>query len=279
MSITIFLFFPGCTEIIDIELDSTNTRLVVYGEITNYTGTHTVRLTKTTDFFNNQQAPPVTDARLTISDGLISYILDESNTIPGLYETSRFFYGMRGNTYSLTIENVDIDEDGEKEIYEAKSYLPYLDVMDSINLKYSSYPFFSGWEVQVYTWDPPDIRNYYSFKVYKNGKLVTSSINDYIVRSDDFFDGKYTNGITAQFLNDASEKEKALPGDTIVLEINAITNEFFVFVQQVQSEIFSSTPIFSGPPANIVSNISNGALGFFHAYAIDRKSAIVPDYP
>lgn len=275
----ILFFVSSCTEIIEIETGSADTRLVVYGEITNYTGVHRVRLSKTTDYFHNNPAPPVSGAKVTITDGVSVYTLNESNTFPGLYETPRFFHGIRGVTYFLKVENLDINGDGENEIYEATTYLPYLNPMDSIRLKYSSYPFFSGWELQLYTWDPAETRDYYSFKVYKNGKLLTNSINEYIVRSDEFFNGKYTNGITAQFLSDAVPKEKALPGDTIVFEINAITKDFFNFVQQVQSEIFTSTPLYSGPPANIVSNISNGALGFFHAYAIDRKHAFVPDYP
>ena len=99
------------------------------------------------------------------------------------------------------------------------------------------------------------------------------------MQTDDFFDGSYTNGITTQFLDDSNGTEIALPGDTVEFEINGITEEYYNFIIQAQTETFMSAPLFSGPPANIITNISNGALGFFTAYSIDRAIKIVPDYP
>jgi hypothetical protein len=32
-----------------------------------------------------------------------------------------------------------------------------------------------------------------------------------------------------------------------------------------------SNPLFSGPPANVKGNISNGAIGFFAAYTTSRS--------
>ena len=278
--ITLYLIASNsCTEKIDIELESTFTRLVVYGEITTDTAIHTVRLTKTTDYYYNQPAPEVSDALVSITDGSAIYLLKENPDQPGIYETEHDFHGIPGKVYSLLIENVDIDLDGENEVYTASTSLPFLNPLDSITLKYTKTSFFSGWEVQVYAWDPIETRDFYAFKVYKNGILQTDTLTELIIQSDDFFNGNFTNGITSQFLNDAKPDEKALPGDTITFEINSITQEFFTFVIQTQSEVFPSTPLFSGPPANIKSNISNGALGFFHAYSLDRKSAIVPSYP
>jgi hypothetical protein len=274
----VLLFHSACTERIDIELDSTYTRLVVYGEITSDTAVHTVKLSKSGDYYSSAQLP-VSNASVSISDGMNTVFLVESIENKGLYETPADFFGEAGKTYTLLIDDVDIDSDGSFERYEAHSYMPGLMPMDSISLKYTDFTFFSGWEVQVYTWDPAETKDYYAFKVYKNGILQTDTLTELLVQSDDFFNGSYTNGITSQFVDDSKPDEKALPGDSITFELNAITREFYEFVIEVQTEVFPSTPLFSGPRANIRSNISNGALGFFHAYSLQRKSVVVPDYP
>ena len=58
----VVLGLASCTEIIDVELDSTYTRLVVYGEITTDSVHHQVSLTKSSDYFSNKPPPPVSDA-------------------------------------------------------------------------------------------------------------------------------------------------------------------------------------------------------------------------
>ena len=105
--------------------------------------------------------------------------------------------------------------------------------------------------------------------------MLTDSLANLIVQDDVFFNGNYTYGIPSQFLDQQREDEKIHPGDTITFEINGITEEYYKFVMEAQSEIFYHTPLFSGPPANISTNISNGAVGFFTAYSIDRCSTVL----
>ncbi len=271
------LIFNSCTEEVEIELDSTFTRLVVYGEITTDTTAHRVELKKSADYFFNQPAQTVSNAVVEISYGDTSLRLLENPELPGIYETPADFYGVVGQTYNLSVNGVDIDENGESEEYTASSYLPGINDIDSIKLKYTSNSFFAGWEIQVWTYDPADIRNYYAFKSLINNRLVSDTLTEIVIQNDDLFNGNFTYGITSQFLDAAKEDEKVVEGDTVTFEANGITEEYFNFMFQSQSESFGQNPLFSGPPANISSNISNGALGFFTAYSITRSSAIVPD--
>ncbi len=275
----LIVYLTSCTERIDIELDSSYTRLVVYGEITDVANRNFVKLSKTSDFFSNEPSPPVSGASIEISDGQRIILLSENKDNPGVYEAPIGFRGIPGRTYTANISEVDIDENGENEFYTARSTLLPINEMDSVTLKYTKNSFFSGWEVQVWAWDPEDVKNFYSFKAYKNGKLLTDSLDDYIVIDDVLFNGNFTFGITALFLNDAELDEKAVPGDTIYLEMNGVTEEFYQFIIDAQSETGPSTPLFSGPPANISTNISNNALGFFTAYSVVKDSTIVPEYP
>jgi hypothetical protein len=266
----------SCTEEIDIELGNTYTRLVVYGEVTTDTAIHYVKLTSSADYFFNKPAETIKQAIVKISDGDNEITLTQNPDFPGYYFTPSNFYGVPGKTYSLTIQNVDINEDGISEFYQASSYLPPSNPIDSVTLKYTSNSFFSAWEVQVWAWDPADKKDYYSFRVAKNGVMLTDTLDEYVVQSDDFFNGNFTWGITAQILNQANATEIALPGDTILFLLNGITRDYYSFILEAQAESFGSNPLFSGPPANITGNISNGALGFFSAYSIQRGYAVIP---
>lgn len=275
LSITSLLVISlwNCTERIDIEVDSSYTRLVVEGYVTTDTAAHWVRLSTTSDYFYNQPAPSVSGAMVSIDDGEQVHILTESDIIPGMYYTSSNFYGIPGKTYTLNIRNVDINGDGVSEEYAASSALNPVNQLDSISLKYFSAFGYSGYEVQLYAWDPPS-RDWYSFKLRKNGVLMTDTLYELVVQSDELFNGNYTHGITAQFLSNDKPEEVVEVGDTITFEINGITEEYYNFVIEAQSQIYPQTPLFSGPPANIRTNLNNGAIGFFTAYSVNYASTI-----
>jgi hypothetical protein len=236
-----------------------------------------VELKRSADYFANKPAEGVSGAIVEISYDDESIILEENSDQPGVYETPGDFFGQPGTTYELKISNVDIDEDGIAEDYSASSYMPEINEADSITLKYTSNSFFSGWEIQVWTYDPAEIRNFYVFKALVNNILVTDTLTELVIQNDDLFNGNYTYGITSQFLIDSKPDERLEPGDTVTFEANSITEDYYNFLIEAQSESFGQNPLFSGPPANISSNVSNGALGFFTAYSLTRSSRIVPE--
>ncbi len=263
-----------CTERIEVEVDSTYTRLVVEGYLTTDTMAHSVKLSLSGDYFANKPADRISDALVRIDDGDQIVELTESESEKGLYLTEPDFHGIPGKTYTLLISQVDVDADGEYEEYTAQSELHPVARMDSIGLELMETPHFKVYQVLVYAWDPPET-NYYAFKVYKNSTLLTDTLSELIVQNDEFFNGSYTYGIPSQFLDQDKEGELLLPGDTVTFELNGITEEYYRYIMEAQSEVFYHTPMFSGPPANIMSNISNGGLGFFSAYSIERSSAIL----
>ncbi len=273
--ICLVLAFSSCTERIDVQVDSSFTRLVVEGAVTTDTMPHVIRLSTTSDYFHNQIAPSVSGAVIEVSDGEELFLFTESETRPGYYYSDSDFHGVPGKTYILEIREVDIDSDGIKEIYTASSRLNPANPVDSVKLEYFD-SFFSGYEVNIYAWDSPKV-DFYAFKVLKNKKLLTDTLSELLVQNDEFFNGNYTNGITSQFLNDDKPDEKVFVGDTITFELNGITEEYYHYVIEAQSQIYPQTPLFSGPPANISSNISGEAIGFFTAYSVQRCSTIATE--
>jgi|DewCreStandDraft_4_1066084.scaffolds.fasta_scaffold80397_2 hypothetical protein len=270
ISLTFIIF--SCTEKMDIKLEDTYTRLVVEAKLSTDTTVHIVKLTKTSGYFSNSAPLPVSGALVTISDGSQIITLTENLSKPGIYETPPNTYGKVGKTYELLIKNVDIDNDGNKEEYTSKSTIYPINQVDSIGTRY--YDDYEIWEIQCYVLDPPT-EDYYLFNIYKNNVLITDTISEPLVVDDKLYNGNYTNGIGVGYLRDRRLGEKANIGDSVMLEVWRIDKSFYKFMMQLRETVRPQTPLFSGPPANVKGNISNGAIGYFTAYSVSRARNVV----
>ena len=275
LPVGILSLVTGCTERIDIELDSTYRRLVVEGSVTSDSVRHQVILTVSSDYFYNQPAPRLSHARVELSFGGETLLLQERDGDPGCYETPVAFRGVPGTTYRLDISQVDVNEDGEEETYHASSTMPGGAELHEIELRYLQTPVVSGYQVSFYASHPLDQRDWFGFKLIKNSDLLTDSLMKYGVLSDDLFDTGYIPGLPVGFLSDDDRREAVNPGDTVILEMDCIDQAYYDFVTEAQLEIVGYNPLFSGPPANVSSNIE-GAQGIFTAYSIQRTALIVP---
>ena len=132
--ITILAFLAislaSCTERIEIELDSTYTRLVVEGHITNDTTTHWVRLTQSKDYYISNSVAAARNATVTLDDGFETITLHENKQLPGYYATPEDYYGVPGRVYSLDIHLEE--EVGEIKDYSANCELRPVAEIDSI---------------------------------------------------------------------------------------------------------------------------------------------------
>ncbi len=270
----LFILLPvicsSCTERIDINLDDSAIKLVVEGAITTERKSHKVFLSTTSGYFYNQQPEPVPGALVTISDGVNMYNLTEAS--PGLYQTASFVRGSEGLTYTLNIK-LNTQVGGYTE-YSASSKIFPVATPDSINLLY--HPEWSSqglWEVRCYLQDPPST-DFYRFLISRNGTLISDTLDEWVVTDDRFFNGYYVYGATVAYLDQGTDEEKLNAGDVIVVELNNLEEEYANFIWDAQSELRGSYPLFSGPPANVKGNISNGAIGFFSAYDVSKAYAI-----
>jgi hypothetical protein len=266
--ITFFLCITiiSCTEKIDIELDEGSVRLVVEGSVSTDTMAHKIILTKTTSYFYSQESPSVTGASVSITTGERNILLFEKE--PGIYYTDSTFYGLEGQIYTLNITFTS--PIGGHTEYSASAYMNHTVRIDSANLIFHPEWSDSGfYEVQCYLKDPPT-DDFYRFLIYKNGKILSDTLDEWFVTDDRFFNGSYIKGAGVAFLDQGSENEKLEAGDEITLELNCLEQDYAGFLWDAQSELRGSNPLFSGPPANVKGNISNGAIGFFAAYTTSR---------
>ncbi len=260
--IAAILLVAGCTEKIPLDLnDEGFDRLVVDGLITDRMEAHTVNLTKTTSYFENQAAPRATGATVTISDGTTTHVLSE--TAPGVYQTSPNVQGEIGKTYTLTINY-------EGEEYRATSLLDTVPHIDSVATEWHDPGFGDEPHYDLFMWvnELAGVGNYYMFKTYRNGESLSDTLFTRTFVTDEFVDGNYIANWQFDYID-------AEVGDSIDVEIYSISKEMYDVFLAIMLETEWSGGLFDAPPANVPSNVSNGALGVFGAAAVDDYQTVV----
>jgi hypothetical protein len=193
--------------------------------------------------------------------------------VSGIYEPDSGFIGNNGKTYAVSIELAE--PVGGKSDYQASAPLLPVTALDSIATSFHPEWGPNGiWTVKLWAQEPANEKNYYLFNLYKNGKLITDTLTKKVVSDDRFYNGSYMNGVDVIYLNNENPWETLHPGDSIVLQMSAISEEYFNFINQVRQSGFS-IPFFSGPPANVQGNVNNGGIGFFAAWSSSYRAGVV----
>jgi hypothetical protein len=273
--------FFACNERININTEDSPPRLVIYGYITTDSTQHRIRITRSTGYFSTTKPEGISNAEVRITSPDEEFVLSESPNEPGLYLTKADAAGRIGETYTLHV-SVDFDGDGQAEQYESVSYLPPAATIDSVAVQPSSITMFRDLlEIVIWGRIPDAEKNDFSFHLYRNGKLVNDSLQGFFTQNDDYIPGKEIIGLPVFYLDQENAQSHLKPGDFVTVQIEGITHEYAVFIGNARQELYGSDPLFSGPPANIETNIRSLAptpdiliSGFFTAYSKNRASII-----
>ena len=266
----IYLSISSCTEIVELDLNSDNlTRLVVEGTLTNELKIHQVKLTGVRDYFVNQPASPELGAVVTIAnEDTVFNLIDIDNN--GLYKTDKALAGVAGKTYLLNIEL------SNGELYTAESYLKPIFPMDSIRYEYrkSDNPFDEDlyYLINVFVQEPSSIGDFYQWELYIDGIHESDTLRKKSFVSDEFINGSYLANAPIYQID-----ESKIVNDTSVIKLQmlSISKEEYDFKIAILLETDFSNAGFKGAPANIPSNVSNGALGFFSASAVTEDVLLI----
>ena len=272
----------SCTEYIDIETTNSDSVIAIYGVITNETAYQWIEISRSSSYFDTVPNLFVSGANITITslDGKESWTLKER--AKGLYRTERRVAGRVESSYKLNV-SCDFNNDGVPEEYDASATILKPFQIDS--LKINSMDLLGRHYFNILLYAPEPLgTDYYLCKFYINGGLATALIKWYIVINDKLIDGAYLDGLLIYSFSDQNNEGEYDPGkvlfvksgDTITVEVNRIDKGYYDFISQCKSSRDGETPFFGGPPANIVTNFSPGAVGYFSAYSPARKSIIVP---
>lgn len=259
--ISLFLF-TSCEKEIDLDLDDKSGNIVIEGNLTDKAGPYYVKITKSVAFTANNTYPIVSNAIVVLSDDT-----GQSETLnhvgEGFYETINFTTAP-GRTYTLKVS-------AEGKEYTAKSTMPQLVLLDDLQqdsfmvageLSYTLLPVFT---------DPVALGNRYlfNFSVNNSGKMFEA------------FSDNVNNGAVNQrpllLPNDDEDGdgEKTKVGDTIYVEMQCIDTNVYTYFTSLLQIIDGGGPGGGITPSNPPSNISNGALGYFSAHTVSKKTYVI----
>ncbi len=257
-NISILLIFlaiiqQSCQRVIDLDLESIESRIVIQGNIYNESGPYTVEISRSVDFDEKNEYPQVYGAFVTISDnsGVID-TLEETST--GIYTTSKL-EGVPGRTYTLS---VNLDD----EIYTASSTMPDPVDIDSIYVDESTMS--DEYEVFIDFVDPANIENYYRIVKFINSKQM----DEFYTISDDLYEG---DTITYSPVSMGMNRDEIDTGDKVTIWLEAVDEDVYEYFRTASGDASQSAS-----PSNPVSNITNGALGYFNACSVTKEVYRVP---
>ena len=264
-SLLVCVLLFSCEEVIDVDLNTAEPRLVIDASIHWNMGTtgnnQLIKLSLTAPYFDDE-IPPATGAIVTITDSnnIIYNFFDEDNL--GLYKNENFSPAIN-EVYILNI------------LYNNETYVATETMMPVVPIEYIEQKNdggFSGDEIEIkafYT-DPENFENYYLFDF----SVLDRSTSSLEVYDDEFTDG---NLIFAFFSDEDLE-----PGDQILIRNSGISERTYEFLNILlqQTDEDSGDP-FQTQPATVRGNCVNETnpdnfpLGYFRVSETDVFTYIV----
>ena len=285
----VFLAFSqtACEDIIEVDVEQKQKKLVVDAFIDNQLQTQTIRLTESIPFFDLPGTePPVTTATVVLADTGTGKIFPFIHDSMGYYRWNP--NELSGDT--LTVGSsyaLFIIENGDTVVGVTKLY-PTADRIDSLRTvptKGNGPPFIdTGRYCEIFAYDLPGIGNHYWLKTFRNDTLI-SDINNLNIAQDM---GNNSNGqdgdlfiYPVRFSQLNEFLRPYVDGEKVRVEIHSISREAYYWFQLIVNES-NNGGLFATPPVNIMSNLfylnqnpKRGIAGFFNVAAVNAAEITV----
>jgi hypothetical protein len=249
----------ACEKVIDIEVRESDTQYVIEGVITNEPGACYVYLSRTLPFHAENNFEQVGGATVTIKDNGLETVLSE--TSPGVYRAATLT-GIPGHRYELVAKIND-------KVFNATCTMPQAIRLDTLYIAPGPFGQFQ-FATLAYT-DPTGIQNNYRFVQYVNG----SKDPHIFWGNDEFTDGQKVVTQLDTGVDKKDDPRNINSGDKVTIEMLGLDEVIYKYWYSLQSGGGDGGGS-SAAPANPVTNIKGGALGYFSAQTIDRRTVIAP---
>jgi hypothetical protein len=250
--------FTSCEKVIDLTLNDNTLKYVIEGTITNEPRVCQVLISQTKDFKDDNQFKGVSGAVVTIeSNGIVTTLSEISN---GVYSSTQI-NGAPGQTFHLTVRV-------NGEVFTASSTMPDMVPFLDFTLKPSDYDTTRTTPMVKFR-DVAGIANYYWFQQYVNDQIQSQ----YTVLNDEFTNGQEVNAYLT-FENTTKDLSKNFKrGDRLTAEMHCVDAPVYTYLFSLSNANGSDE---GAAPSNPLSNINGGALGFFSAHTVQRKTIVLP---
>ena len=236
--------------VIELELNSTEPRLVIEANLDASNQIATVILSKSNDFYDNTDVEKISDANVSLEN--------ENGEAYALIEVSDGTYKIENiETNPGEIFTINIEVEGQSYMASAEVPLP-VTLNEIIVSEASSNPFGGGGEdgnlMVSARWDDPEgMLNYYRIRTYVNGVFLPEI---YTLITDDFVgDG---NQITLPI------RDRYEEGDEVTLVLLSSDEYYYDYFYQVSGVTGGGAN--STTPFNPVGNFDQEVLGYFGIY-------------
>ncbi len=248
----------ACEDPITLQPKDNTPKYVIEGMITNEAGNCRVNVSQTKSLSASNQFNGVSGAIVKISyDG---QTINLTETEKGVYKTN-LINGTPGVTYQLQV-NIN------GELFTASSKMPAIVPFLDFKLKPSDYDSLRTTPMVKFK-DPEGINNFYWFQQYINDKLQSQ----YLVLNDEYTPGQEVNNYLV-FENTTKNASKNIKrGDKLMAEMHCIDPAVYTYLFSLSN---ANGSLDGAAPANPLNNIKGGALGFFSAHTVERKTLIIP---
>lgn len=245
----------SCKEEIELDIPGGEAKLVVEAEVTTETDSSYVMITKTANYYSTEPIPKVTNATVTVN-GIVF-----SHTGEGIYKPASPYTGVAGQTYDLKIV-----VDGNT--YTSTSQLSKMFRIDSVFQVYKPKSGFidAGWSINYLGFDDrPKIK--YTF--FRLGYFDTIVQRDSFSRMKILFNSEQTPlGTQYAFELPFTRFQK---GEECVMIFRSVDKFMNSFIAAYAEQSSGPPGPFQSPPANLPTNITGGAIGYFATYDVIRK--------
>jgi hypothetical protein len=266
------LILSACEKTVYLDLEQNEPRIIIEGQVTNRLGYQYVKVSRSVGFYATGQSPRVENAVVMVSDDAgndFEFVHNPGNKADsvGYYLPLTSFMGEIGRTYKLSVT-----VDGE--LYEAEDKLYSVTNIDSLSYRINDdeeedpKDFGKFYEVLIFALEPQETTDYYLFKFYRNDSLKVYNDTE-IYYADDEVLGEQIDGVPSPIYY--------APGDTARVEAYSLSRNGFVFYNDLQTLLTNDGGLFSQPPSNSRTNLSNGALGYFQASALNMKEIVIKE--
>lgn len=260
----------ACTETVILETEQVEPKVVIEGLVTNEERQHYVRVSRSAEFYSSGEFDGVENAVVTVEDdqgNVYNYVHNPSDAPggEGYYLSEDVFAGQIGRSYQLTVAI-------GSETYTATDVIRPVTAIDSLEVSLNDEEYEDPedegyfYEILFYAKEPQETEDYYLFKFYRNDSLVLDTETD-IYYADDELLGENIDGIpTAGFYRS---------GDRARVEMYSISRQGYIYYNDLYTLLTSDGGMFSPPPANPRTNLTNDALGYFQASAVVSDTILV----
>jgi len=261
----LIIFLASCEKQTAWDLQTTNTDfIVVDGIITNELKVQTITLSNQVSL-PNEPSQPIRGATVLVSDNQASYTFHEDPKFPGTYLSDKIFIGIRNRTYSLLITT-------GKRVYSSKALLAppaefvFLQYRPAGNNKFRITAV-----ANIYN---PQRAAMYEILLDWSTAPGYENENPDSCKAKLFYYTLPTIDVSEIF---APDMEKiTFPSGTIITERRySLTDEHAAFIRAILLEATWQGGYFNTASANVPTNLSAGAVGFFGACGVVEKQETV----